>query len=94
MSAVLSKREAVMLAREQLGEVSAQVMATHIELTFGVKIEPTIVTVLLGSIREREYLEASKRKTQEEIDRVRAEKLAREMKPRRQKAHKDMSGSS
>ncbi len=77
-----TKLEAVRLAREQLGEASPSQIAAHIETTFGLKIQPPIVTVLLASLREREQLELSRRKAQEEMVRLRAEQ-ASQKKPRR-----------
>jgi hypothetical protein len=87
-----SKLEVVKLAREQLGDVPSPQIAAHIEATFGLEIQPAIVTVLLASLREREHLEASRRRVQEEMGRIRAEqasagssgKKPQERTPRRQ----------
>src|SRR5262245_62609067 len=52
MTAETSKREAVRLAKEQLGDVGPAELAAFIGKNFGLAVEPTIVAVLLGSLRE------------------------------------------
>jgi hypothetical protein len=53
MSEVPSKLEAVRLAKETLGEAPAAEVASFVEATFGVKMQPAIAAVLLASLRER-----------------------------------------
>jgi hypothetical protein len=71
-----SKLEAVRQAKEQLGEPTAEEIAVFVEGTYGLKVAPAIVTVLLASLREREALEQSKRKAMELIEQARAEQAA------------------
>jgi hypothetical protein len=86
MGQAMSKLEAVKLAKEHLGEASAQEIAVFIERNYGLSISPAIVTVLLASLREREALEQSKRKAMELIEKARAEQGESGKKPRRKKA--------
>jgi hypothetical protein len=65
MTEVPSKLEAVRLAKETLGDVPPQDLAAFVQAQFGVTLNPVIVTVLLASLREREYLEQSKRRVLE-----------------------------
>ena len=53
-----TKLEAVRRARERLGTVTSQEMATFIEAEFGIRLEPAIVSVLLAMLAEREHLAA------------------------------------
>lgn len=87
MTSTPTKLEAVRLAREQLGDAPSPQLAAFVESTFGLTIQPTIVTVLLASLREREHLELSRRKAQEEMERASAEPVAK--KPRRKTQPKE-----
>jgi hypothetical protein len=68
-----SKREAVRLAKEKLGDVPSTELAAYIQETFGLTIQPITVTVLLGSLLERAILERSSQAIQEQIERWKAE---------------------
>ena len=57
-----TKLEAVRRARERLGTVTSQEMATFIEAEFGIRLEPAIVSVLLAMLAEREHLAARRRR--------------------------------
>ena len=52
------KLDAVRQARERLGAVSSQEMATYIEAEYGIRLQPAIVSVLLGTLAEREHIAA------------------------------------
>jgi hypothetical protein len=69
----IGPKEAVRLAREQLGNVTAQELADYIKQTFGLTILPPIVSVILGTLQERAALESSGRAAQERIKRWKAE---------------------
>jgi hypothetical protein len=69
-----SKLEAVRLAKVELGEASAEEIAVFVGRQFGIKMKPAIVSVLLASLAEREYLEQIRRKAQVEIKQLRSEK--------------------
>src|SRR6202035_5470915 len=73
MESASTRREAVRLARERLGEAPPQELAAFVEATFGLKLQPAVVSVLLASFREREALEQSRAKAMEAIERARAE---------------------
>jgi hypothetical protein len=73
MQAGISHKEAVRLAREKLGEATAQELAAYIEQTFGLSIKPPIVLVLLGSLQERETLDRSGRAAYEMIQQWKAD---------------------
>jgi hypothetical protein len=64
--------EAVRMAKEQCGDAPTAQIAAFVETTFGMRIAPAIVTVLLASLRERESLEASKRKALELIEKAKS----------------------
>jgi hypothetical protein len=85
MSEQLSKLEAVRLVKATLGNVDAETIAAYLEAHFGMAIKPVIVTVLLGSLRERETLDLNRRKARVELERLRAEK-GEEEKPDKKKA--------
>jgi len=57
MPATIRVQEAVRLAKEALGDVPPQEMADWIATTFGITVQPVIVTVMLGSFLEKEILE-------------------------------------
>ena len=57
-----TKLEAVRQARERLGTVTSQEMASYIEAEFGIRLEPAIVSVLLAMLAEREHLAARRRR--------------------------------
>jgi hypothetical protein len=59
MHAGIGHKEAVRLAKERLGEATAQELAAYIEEAFGLAIRPPIVTVLLGALLERAALDRS-----------------------------------
>jgi hypothetical protein len=86
MSQEPSKLEAVRLAREHLGEAPAQELAHFVEVKYGLKLKPAIVTVLLASLREREQLQASKQRAQELLARARAEQAGAQAGRRRASA--------
>jgi hypothetical protein len=67
-----TKLEAVRMAKDQCGDAPAAEIARFVERAFGMTIAPAIVTVLLASLREREALEASKRKALELIEKAKA----------------------
>ena len=60
-----SKLEAVRLTREVMGEAAPSEMAAHIESTYGIRLSPVIVTVLLATLRERAYLEETRQRALE-----------------------------
>jgi hypothetical protein len=69
----LTREGAVRLARERLGEATAQELAAHIREAFGLAIKPEVVTVLLGSLQERAALDRTRQAALEKIERWRAE---------------------
>jgi hypothetical protein len=75
--------EAVRLAKEALGDVPAQKMADRIASTFSMTVQPVVVTIMLGSLLEKEIIERSRLKAIELIEQAKAEKAAE--KPRGQK---------
>ncbi len=86
--------EAVRLAREKLGDATSAVLAAYIKDTFGLSIKPAFVTVLLGTLQEREALERSGREALQRLERWKAEhpqearKLAAAAKRRQAARHK------
>src|SRR5258708_7439067 len=52
----ISHKEAVRLAKESLGEATAQELAEYIKERFGLAILPPIVAVILGTFQERAAL--------------------------------------
>lgn len=89
MAHATSKLEAVRQAKMLLGDVSPEQIAAFAETTFGVKIPPAIVAVLLASLLEREALEASRHRVLELLEQARIEQQASgqttQKKPRRRK---------
>jgi hypothetical protein len=73
MQAGIGHKEAVRLAKERLGDASAQQMTAYIQEAFGLAIRPPIVTVLLGTLLERAALDRSAQEARERIDRWKAE---------------------
>jgi hypothetical protein len=63
-----AQREAVRLAKERLGEATSEEMADYIRETFGLTIRPFIVSVLLGTLREREELERTNQAVRERLE--------------------------
>jgi hypothetical protein len=59
------KLDAVRSARERLGAVSSREMADYIEAEFGIRLQPAIVSVLLGTLAEREHLAALRQRGRE-----------------------------
>ena len=59
------KLDAVRSARERLGAVSSQEMADYIAAEFGIRLQPAIVSVLLGTLAEREHLAALRQRGRE-----------------------------
>ncbi len=57
-----TKLDAVRRARERLGAVSSREMADYIEAEFGFRLQPAIVSVLLGTLAEREHIAALRRR--------------------------------
>jgi hypothetical protein len=73
MQQEISPREAVRLARENLGNVSSAELAAYIQEVFGLTIKPPFVSVLLGSLQERALLDQSRQLARERIERWKAE---------------------
>jgi hypothetical protein len=73
MQQAISHKEAVRLAKEKLAEATTQELAAYIEQTFGLNIKPQIVSVLLGSLQERETLDRSCQAAREKIEQWKAE---------------------
>jgi hypothetical protein len=69
----IDKKEAVRLAKEKLGEATAQELAVYIREAFGLVILPAFVTVLLGTMQERETLNLSGQAALEQLARWKAE---------------------
>jgi len=65
--------EAVRLAKEKLGEVTSAELAAYVKEAFGLTIKPAIMTVLLGTLQEREALERSGKEALEKLQRWKAE---------------------
>ena len=63
-----AQREAVRLAKERLGETTSEEMADYIRETFGLTIRPFIVSVLLGTLREREELERTNKAVRQRLE--------------------------
>jgi len=78
----VSVQEAVRLAKEALGEAPAPDMATWIATNLGLTVKPVIVTVMLGSLLEREHLERTKQAAMEMIEKAKAEERPKEKKAR------------
>lgn len=85
MQQVTCKKEAVRLAKEVLGDVSPQELAGFIEATYGLTIQPVIVNVLLGSLRERAELDRTGRAALEKIEKFKAEQPPEAPRPKRRK---------
>ena len=83
----ITHKEAVRLAKERLGEAPAAEVAAFVEATFGLKLQPAIVAVLLASLRERESLQDSKARAMATIEQARAEQ-----KPRRKRQPDGQAG--
>ncbi len=81
----MTQLEAVRAAKEQLGDVTAGELAAYVAEVFGLTIKPAIVTVLLGSLREREELERSSRALLEKLEQVKAEQPSEPANNRRRK---------
>lgn len=73
MDKAAAQREAVRLAKERLGEATSGEMAAYIREAFGLTIQPFIVGVLLGTLREREELERTNRAVRERLEAWKAE---------------------
>jgi hypothetical protein len=73
MHAGIGDKEAVQLAKERLGEATAQELAAYIQEAFGLTIRPPIVTVLLGTLLERAALDRSAQEARERIERWKVE---------------------
>jgi len=86
MPGALSVQEAVRLAKEAMGGASAQEMAAWIAMNLGLTVKPVIVTVLLGSLQEREILDRSRLKAMDLIEKAKAEQPAEKPKGRVKKA--------
>ena len=69
----VTQREAVRLAREELGDVPSAELAAYIQGTFGLAIQPAIVSVIVGTFKEREALERTGRAVRERIEQWKAE---------------------
>jgi hypothetical protein len=57
--------EAVRRALAELGEVSNEELAAHVQDAFGVTIRPNFIPVLKAAVRDKENLEAWKRRAWE-----------------------------
>jgi hypothetical protein len=75
--------EAVRLAKEALGDVPPQEMAAWIATNFGMTVQPVVVTIMLGSLLEREILERDRLKALELLEQAKAEQAAEKPKGRR-----------
>lgn len=65
--------QAVRLALENLREANTQDIAKYVKEKFGLTLKPPIVSVLLGSLQERERLSQRGQVVREEIERWKAE---------------------
>jgi hypothetical protein len=65
--------EAVRIAKDKLGDTTSTELAAYIQEAFGLTIKPAFVTVLLGTLQERETLERSGREALEKLQRWKAE---------------------
>jgi hypothetical protein len=68
-----AKLEAVRMAKEALGERPADELSAYIQDTFGMKIDTTIVKVLLGTLLEREVLDRAACLLRQEIEKWKLE---------------------
>jgi hypothetical protein len=57
--------EAVRRALTELGEVSNEELAAYVQDAFGVSIRPNFMPVLRAAVRDKENLEARKRRSAE-----------------------------
>ena len=57
--------EAVRRALAELGEVSNEELAAYVQDAFGVAIRPNFIPVLRAAVRDKENLEARKRRSAE-----------------------------
>jgi hypothetical protein len=69
----MTQKEAVRLAKEKLGNGTSAELAAWIQDVLGLTIKPAIVTVLLGTLAEREALDRSGQSAREKITRWQAE---------------------
>jgi hypothetical protein len=56
--------DAVRLALAELGEVSNEQLAAHVQNTYGLTVRPNIMPVLKAAVRDKENLEAWRRRAQ------------------------------
>ncbi len=73
MPPTIRVQEAVRFAKETLGNVPPQKMAAWIAATFGLTVQPVIVTVMLGSLLEKEIQERSRLKAIKLVEQVKTE---------------------
>jgi hypothetical protein len=69
----MPQKEAVRLAKEKLGNATNVELAVWIQEALGLTIKPAIVTVLLGTLQEREALDRSGQSAREKINQWQAE---------------------
>lgn len=72
----MTHEDAVRLAKEKLGDTAPRELAAYIQEAFGVKIEPQIVAVLLGTLQERAALDRTGQEAYAKIERWKAENPA------------------
>lgn len=90
MPATTTVSEAVYQARNALGTVPPQEMVAWIAATYGLTVKPVIVTVMLGTLEEKEHLARSAQQALERLaneqSKEPAEKPKRPRKAKKEKA--------
>lgn len=72
MGVQASQREAVQAAQQELGSAATvEEIAAFVERTYGHKLQPVIVKILLASLQEREVLDRTRRHALELIGKAR-----------------------
>jgi hypothetical protein len=57
--------EAVRLALAEVGEVSHEELAAHVQKAFGISIRPNFVPIVRAAVKDKENLEAWRRRAEE-----------------------------
>jgi hypothetical protein len=60
--------DAVRLALEELGEASHEELVAHVKKAYGLSVRPNIVPVLKAAVRDKENLEAWRRRALERAE--------------------------
>jgi len=61
----MSMVEAIRLALAEVGDVSNEELATHVKNAYGVVIRPNFIPVIKAAVKDKETLEAWKRRAAE-----------------------------